>query len=233
MEADVIAEGISAIEDTASLFFGVSILDQDFDTLVPREIADDFGIDPRDRIEFARPVGAVVGPSQPGGSVGLPLGGHAIAERGGSRRLNRRGHRGFSSCFRRSVQEAMRDGTVAVDAAVAQERPVATNVLELPQVHFTDQNVFVVVWRLRQHLAEGVAEKRTAPEFQASTGRTLAANVAGFVTHTVDYSDVNTISNGMRALDGAPGIVLCVPVLRLFRRVPADRSRIEQHVCAG
>ena len=41
------------------------------------EVADDLGVDPGDGLELAGPVFGVVGPGDPGGGVGLPLGGHA------------------------------------------------------------------------------------------------------------------------------------------------------------
>ena len=63
--------------------FGGGIFDDDVHPLDARQMADDLGIDPGDWRELARPVGAVVRPGQPGGGVRLPLGGHAVAERGG------------------------------------------------------------------------------------------------------------------------------------------------------
>jgi hypothetical protein len=41
-------------------------------------VANDFGVDPGDGLEFAGPVLGVVGPGDPGGGVGSPFGGHAI-----------------------------------------------------------------------------------------------------------------------------------------------------------
>ena len=45
-----------------------------------RQVAHDLAVDPRDRRELARPVGALVRPRQPGRLVRLPLGRHAVAE---------------------------------------------------------------------------------------------------------------------------------------------------------
>ena len=47
--------------------------------LGPGQVAHDLGVDPGDGAELPGPVLAVVGPGQPGGRVGLPLGGHAPA----------------------------------------------------------------------------------------------------------------------------------------------------------
>jgi hypothetical protein len=47
---------------------------------MPAQMANDFGVDPWDRFEFAGPIGAVVWPGEPGGGMGLPFGGHAVTE---------------------------------------------------------------------------------------------------------------------------------------------------------
>ena len=44
------------------------------------QVADDFGIDPGDRLELSRPVAAIMRPGEPGGGVRFPFGGHAIAD---------------------------------------------------------------------------------------------------------------------------------------------------------
>ncbi len=68
------------VEQLPNLAFGCTIVDDQFDALVSREIADDLGVDPWNRRELAGPIAVIVGPRQPGGGVGLPFGGHAIAE---------------------------------------------------------------------------------------------------------------------------------------------------------
>src|SRR5262249_51411759 len=59
------------------------VVDQDADALAGDELADDLGVDPRDRRELPRPVAPLMRPGEPGRRVRLPLGRHAVAERGG------------------------------------------------------------------------------------------------------------------------------------------------------
>ncbi len=73
---------LRADQHLASLRLGRFIVDQDVHLLDAREVANDLRVDPRNGLELARPVGAVVRPRDPGGLVRLPLGRHAIAERG-------------------------------------------------------------------------------------------------------------------------------------------------------
>lgn len=48
------------------------------DVFATGEVADDFGVDPGDGLEFSGPVLGVVGPGDPGGGVEGPLGWHAV-----------------------------------------------------------------------------------------------------------------------------------------------------------
>ena len=57
---------------------GGEVVDEDVDVFDAGEVADDLGVDPGDGLEFAGPVFGVVGPGDPGGGVGGPLGGHAV-----------------------------------------------------------------------------------------------------------------------------------------------------------
>ena len=61
--------------------FGVFVVDEDVDVFYLGEVADDLGVDPGDGLEFSGPVFGVVGPGDPGGGVGGPLGGHAVVGR--------------------------------------------------------------------------------------------------------------------------------------------------------
>ncbi len=66
-------------EDGGGAAFGGEVVDEDVDVFDAGEVADDLGVDPGDGLEFAGPVFGVVGPGDPGGGVGGPLGGHAVA----------------------------------------------------------------------------------------------------------------------------------------------------------
>ena len=70
--------GSGAAEHGGGAVFGGEVVDEDMDVFDLGEVADDFGVDPGDGLEFAGPVLGVVGPGDPGGSVGGPLGGHAV-----------------------------------------------------------------------------------------------------------------------------------------------------------
>ena len=93
-------------------------------------------------------------------------------------------------------------------------------------VAFDDQNFFPIVRSLGEHAAEGIAHERRAPEFEASFRR-------AFEAHAIDRGHVDAVGDGVRALHGAPGIVLRRSVLRLLGRMPADGGRIEEDIRAG
>ena len=58
----------------------------------------------------------------------------------------------------------------------------------------------------------------------------VAANVAGLVADAIDRADVDSVGDGVRALDGEPGVVLRRAPLFFLRRMPADGGGIEEHV---
>ena len=81
VEADVVEIGVSAIEDTgwrgACSF---SFCTRRWTCSRIGEQPDDFGVEPRDGLEFSGPVFGIVRPCQPGCLVRLPFGGHAVAK---------------------------------------------------------------------------------------------------------------------------------------------------------
>ena len=81
-------------------------------------------------------------------------------------------------------------------------------------------------------LPKGIGDERSAPELQAFAGSFVAANIAGLEADAIRHGDINAIGDGVRALNGAPRIVLRLAVLRLLVGMPADRRRIEEHVRA-
>ncbi len=82
----------------------------------------------------------------------------------------------------------------------------------------------MLVERLSNDYALGIAEERSAPEF-----KTVAAFGGSFVADAIDGSDINSIGDGVAALDGAPGIALSLAVGGLFGRVPADGGGVEKN----
>src|SRR6267378_6897333 len=79
MKTNTIRESACFLEHHARTLFPTRIIDDQVHTLMPRQIADDFGIDPWDRIELARPVAAKMRPSQPCRFVRLPFRGHPVS----------------------------------------------------------------------------------------------------------------------------------------------------------
>src|SRR5580704_4167823 len=73
--------GSGAAEVAGGAIFGVRVVDEDVDIFYLGEVADDLGVDPGDGLKFSGPVFGVVGPGDPGGGVGAPLGGHAVVGR--------------------------------------------------------------------------------------------------------------------------------------------------------
>src|SRR5580693_2504402 len=128
-----------------------------------------------------------------------------------------------------SINHAAGDGSVAVDAAVTQERPVAANVFEVVQVHFAEQNFFLVVRGFGEHTAEGIAEERASPEFEAFAGHGIAADVAGFEADAIHYAYIDAVRDGVCSLDGAPGVVLRLAEFSLLRGMPSDGGGVEQN----
>ena len=81
MEVEAGEVGSGAAEVAGGAVFGVGVVDEDVDVFDLGEVADDFGVDPGNGLEFSGPVLGVVGPGDPGGGVGSPLGGHAVVGR--------------------------------------------------------------------------------------------------------------------------------------------------------
>ena len=75
---------------------------------------------------------------------------------------------------------------------------------------------------------KGSAQERAAPELDAAL-RAIAA-MSPFVAHAVDRGDVDAVGDGVRALNGSPGVVLRRAEFRLLRRMPADGRGVEEHV---
>src|SRR5262249_48293630 len=110
--------------------------------------------------------------------------------------------------------------TVCVNAAVAQEGPVAADFFDAGRVARRDGHFFTVVAGAVENGTEGVAEEGRAPELQAAVHGPFMANA-------VDGRHIDPVGDGMGALDQLPGLVLGGAELSFLARVPADRCRIE------
>src|SRR6187549_2626525 len=96
--------------------------------------------------------------------------------------------------FDRLTAPALRDVAIRVDAAVAQERPVAAHVLGAGGVAFGNHDFVLVVLAFRPDYAERVADERRAPELDAAVLRSL-------MPRTIDRRDVDAVGDRMSALD--------------------------------
>jgi len=67
----------AAAQDASRAAFGGEIVDEDVDVFYGGEMADNLCVDPGDGLELAGPVFWIMGPGDPCGGVGFPLGGHA------------------------------------------------------------------------------------------------------------------------------------------------------------
>src|SRR5580658_4182253 len=241
MEVDLAQIGSGALQHRANALFGCGVFDDQVHALASREQADDFSVEPRNRRKLTRPVFGIVRPREPGGLVRLPLGRHAVAELAGCfGRFVQWFLRGLRPTLRlvfgraqvRGIDKAARDGRVGVDAAVAQERPVAARLFDVGKIDFADQDLFMFVRGLGNNASERVSQKAAAPELEARPIDAIAEDVAVLVAYAVDSRDVNAVGNCVRALDGLPGIVLRCAELVFLCRMPADGGGIEQHFCA-
>src|SRR5260370_6729841 len=126
------------------------------------------------------------------------------------------------------AEPAVQDGLVGVDAAVAEEGPVAAGFFAFGGIAFDDENFFLVIRSFGNHLAERVCDKRIAPEFQS---RVTVFRFA-FKADAIDDRGVDAVSDGVTALDGFPGVELRSAELRFFVGMPPDAGGIKNHVRA-
>src|SRR5688572_26931266 len=137
--------------------------------------------------------------------------------------------RSFPSCsgvaFSRaglSAKVSVQNRSVGVHAAVAEERPVATGLLDQAPVAISNQN-FRRLTSLSQLPSERVRHERVPEEFNAVRAFFL------FVPHSIGSRDKNSIRDCMRSLRSLPGIELRLSEFLFLRRMPADRRRIKKN----
>src|SRR5713226_1070259 len=217
-------------------------------------MADNFSEGPRNGRKFSRPIGYFVRPAEPGGFVRFPFGGHAKAESAGRFDLRWRLHseKEFNTEITEDTERtekrknsksreltekgtlfvtepAVEDGLIGVDAAVAEEGPIAAGFFAFGGVAFDDENFFLIVRSFSNDLPEGVGDERVAPEFQAG----VAILGFAFEADAIDDRGVNAIGNGVAALNGFPRVELCGAELRFLVRMPADAGGIENYIGAA
>src|SRR5262249_16235491 len=122
------------------------------------------------------------------------------------------------------VDQAFGEVAVGVDAAVAEEGPMGSGLVDFAEVEFDKEGFFIFGAGFGQDFAGGAGNKALAPELDA-----IARDF--FVTDAIGDSDVTTVGDGVAALDGFPRAVLFL-VLGFFGGVPADGGWIEKNLCA-
>src|SRR3954447_897456 len=105
-----------------------------------------------------------------------------------------------AECFSPSVDHPLRDLSVAVDAPIAEERPIAPHVFHLLQVDLADQYFFFLMAGLRNHHAERIGEERPAPELQALALGFVTAHIARLEADAIHARYVDAIGYCMRPL---------------------------------
>lgn len=124
------------------------------------------------------------------------------------------------------VEEPFGDVAVGVDAAVAEEGPVAADFVLQLGIALVDEDLFLVARCFGEDPAKRVGEERVAPEFEACISGPF------FEADAVDRGDVDAVGDGMAALDGLPCVELGGAVLFFFSWMPADGGGVEKNAGA-
>src|SRR5262249_31281163 len=66
-----------------------------------------------------------------------------------------------------SINEATCQRVIGIDAPIAKERPIAAHLVDPCQVEIRDEHLIGAMPRAGQHLAEGIADHRSSPEFES------------------------------------------------------------------
>ncbi len=181
--------------------------DQNANPLHARKMPHDLAVYPWNRRELARPVGRLVRPREPSGFVLLPLRRHAET--------------GLAARIVTSGQPALRDRSIGVNPAVAQET-ASCAALRPSAWDRTRRSAPARLCRLACAMTRpnGSDDKRIAPELQSVFRRT-------FESDAVHCRDEDAIRNRMGTLNCSPGIQLRFAILRFFRR-DASRSQSDK-----
>src|ERR1700722_10761463 len=128
------------------------------------------------------------------------------------------------------VQKTGGNRRVSFNAPVTQKGPIAARILDGVEVDFLDQDGFAVMRRLGQNAAEGVSDKRAAPELEPDARGAVATYISIFMADTVDGGDIDAIGDCMGPLNGLPRVILRRSKGLLLRRMPADRGGIKEQI---
>ena len=123
-----------------------------------------------------------------------------------------------------SIAIPFRQVAVSIDAAVAQERPDAADMLAALQVDLGHQEGFFTTG-FGDELALRAQHVAVAPELDAR-----CAERRRLVADTVAAQHRQTVGDGMTAVAQYPGIALAVLFGLFGVRIPADRGGLQQQV---
>src|SRR5271167_4685799 len=99
--------------------------------------------------------------------------------------------------------------SICVNPSIAEERPILADFVYQFGIALRHQHFFFIGRGLAYYPAKRIGDKRRAPEFKASVSRPLKPR-------PVDRRNVNSVCDGVRALNGSPGVQLSCAPLRLL-----------------
>src|ERR1700756_1736695 len=128
------------------------------------------------------------------------------------------------------IDQSVRNCRITVNSAVPQKRPIPPHVFERLQIHFAKQNFFFVVRRFRDYPAKRVTNERPTPKLKPRAWRRVPANVSGLMSHSIHNRNIHAVRYRMRALNGAPCVILRLTKLGFLRRMPPNRRGVKQYM---
>src|SRR5579862_5337965 len=114
-----------------------------------------------------------------------------------------------------SLVPSLQNRGVGIDAAVAEERPIAARFFDLRRVTFNDQDFFLLGGTFGEDTAKWIGDEGMSPEFQAAFGRALEADA-------IHGRDKHAVGDGVGALNRTPRVELRGAEFLLLGRMPAD-----------
>ena len=143
---------------------------------------------------------AIVRPGEPGGARAAPTRRACDSPERRAPRVKALVER-LPARFGDLVQEPLRDGRVGVDAAVAQERPVAADLFHAPSDRPRRSESLPDRASLRQHAAERISQKNEPPQnSRPGPGADCLARRRSRA-HAIHRRDINAVGDRVRALD--------------------------------
>src|SRR5271154_5294012 len=115
------------------------------------------------------------------------------------------------------MPKPIHNATIGIDAAIAQERPIAPRLFLQLWIDFRDQNLFLVARGFFQEFAEGIGDEAATKKLDAVAG----GAVDFFEADAIGTGDVDAVGDGVRALNRFPGGALRFTKGGFFLRMPA------------